>query len=336
MQTFDITAVLDALGLEYSVRGNEATALCPGHKKTTGKEDHSPSWWINIDTGVHMCFSCGYKGNLYQLVCDVKEFYLTGFGANLGYDYPAAQEWVSTVSEYTIEQMLEHLQQLPSYLYSSSTVLEMSEARLAVFSETVPEEQLAKRQLSPDAVKAYGVLWDTNKQAWILPLREPHFNKLMGWQEKGTIDRTFFNRPAGLQRSKTMFGVENQNEEIVIVVESPLDCLRIYTAGIAGAVAVCGSTISADQIKLIRYSKKVVAAFDNPNLDQSGRKASKEMLEYARKYGLNLFFFNYGSSGKKDPGDMTEDEIRWGVENAQSALLGELAYVQGDTKTVSG
>jgi hypothetical protein len=43
-----------------------------------------------------------------------------------------------------------------------------------------------------------------------------------------------------------------------------------------------------------------------------------------------------GGSTAKDPGDLTSEEIRWGVENAQSALLGESAYVQRDAQTVSG
>jgi DNA primase len=178
-------------------------------------------------------------------------------------------------------------------------------------------------------------MWDATKKSWVLPLREPHFNKLIGWQEKGTVDRTFFNRPTGLPKSKTLFGVDVQLEEVAIVVESPLDCLRMYSAGFPGAVAICGSSASEDQIKLLRYSQKIIVAFDNPNIDNAGAKASKEMLEWGRKYGLNLFFFNYGSSDKKDPGDMTDEEIRWGVDNAQSALFGESAYVQGNTQTVS-
>jgi hypothetical protein len=40
-----------------------------------------------------------------------------------------------------------------------------------------------------------------------------------------------------------------------------------------------------------------------------------------------MFFFNYGSSGKKDPGDLTDDEIAWGIHNAKSSVLGEMAYV---------
>lgn len=331
---YDVQAALEALGIQFEVHGNEANALCPMHYERTNKYDNSPSWWINLDTGAHTCFSCHYKGNLVHLVCDVKQMYITAWGADLkDYDYQSAKAWLASIAEVSIETLSEMMASLPSYIHSLPKPLEMSEARLAVF-DLPPAEQLAKRNITEKAAVTYGVLWDTAENRWILPLREPHFNNLYGWQEKGIgEDRYFRNRPAGLQKSKTLFGIENQNESVVIVVESPLDCLRIASAGIDGAVAICGSSVSEDQIKLLRYSQKIISALDN---DSAGHKGSKEMLNWGRKYGLNLFFFNYGGSTAKDPGDMTAEEIRWGVDNAQSALFGEAAYVQRNPEAVSG
>jgi hypothetical protein len=321
----DIPLVLDNLGMRYEEHGAEANALCPAHFARTGKQDNSPSWWINLDSGQHICFSCGYKGNLAQLVCDVNEFYTKTFD-KFYYDYDTARTWLSQVSAIPVEKLLEMVRSLPNRMESSPKPLEMSEARLAVFIEP-PASALVSRQITDEAISKYGVLWDEAKSAWILPLREPHFNRLMGWQEKGTLARTFFNRPAGLQKSKTLFGIENQNELCTIVVESPLDCLRLYSAGVVGAVAICGSGVSEEQVRLLRYSEKVICAFDNPKVDKAGLKASDEMRKHARKYGLNLFFFNYGSSGKKDPGDLTDEEIAWGIQHAKSYVLGEMAYV---------
>jgi hypothetical protein len=332
---YDVETAIEALGIDYDTRGDEALALCPMHEERTGKADHSPSWWINLETGMHMCFSCGYKGNLIQLVCDVKEFIARGYGDDKGYDYKAGELWLSTIAEISVEQLAEMVNSLPNYISAYPKPLEMNEARLAVFVEP-PQEALGARHITPESAFKYGILWDANKKSWILPLREPHFNKLMGWQEKGTVERTFMNRPPGMPRSKTLFGIENQNETLAIVVESPLDCVRIDSAGFDGAVAICGSTISEDQIRLLRFSDRIIAAFDNPNLDKAGAKAAKEMLNWSRKYSLNLWFFNYGSSSKKDPGDMTDEEIRWGVENAVSSIFGELAYVQRNAQTVSG
>jgi hypothetical protein len=323
----DIPKVLDALGMDFTEHGAEANSLCPAHLARTGKQDNSPSWWINLDTGQHICFSCGYKGNLAQLVCDVNEFYHKTWDNKYSYDYDTARTWLSEISSIPIEKLLEMVKSLPNRIEPVPKPLEMSEARLAVFTEP-PVEALAKRGVTPEAAAKYGVLWDNGKATWILPLREPHFSRLMGWQEKGTLNRTFFNRPAGLQKSKTLFGIENQNDNVTYVVESPLDCLRFHTAGFPGAVAICGATPSEEQVKLLRYSEKIVCAFDN---DKAGNKASEEMRKFARKYGMNLFFFNYGSSGVKDPGDMTDEQIAWGIQHAKSSVLGELAYVSGDT-----
>jgi len=323
---YDIPLALTALGIDFTDHGHEALALCPTHYERTGKEDNNPSWWINLDSGLHTCFSCGYKGNLLQLICDVKGFYFNG-----SYDYRAAESWLATAAEISIEDLQAALMAMPSYINEYAKPLEMSEARLAVFVEP-PQEALDSRNITAKEAAEYGILWEPKSQTWILPLREPTSNKLMGWQEKGTVDRTFKNRPAGLQKSRTLFGIENQNEQLVILVESPLDCLRLSAAGIRGAVAICGSSLSEDQVKLIRSSGKIVAAFDN---DKAGQKASKELLEFGIKYSLNLHFFNYGSSRVKDPGDMTDEELRWGVENAISALFGESAYVQGNAQAVS-
>ena len=332
---YDVETAIEALGIDYDVRGDEALGLCPMHKERTGKEDHNPSWSVNLETGMHMCFSCGYKGNLIQLVCDVKEFYAIGYGDDRGYDYRAGEQWLSTIAEISVEQLAELVNSLPNYIAAYPKPLEMNEARLAVF-EQPPQDALDSRHITAEAAFKYGVMWDKNKKNWILPLREPHFQKLMGWQEKGTVNRTFMNRPPHIPKSKTLFGLENQNESLAIVVESPLDCVRIASAGFAGAVAICGSSISEEQVKLLRFSDKIIAAFDNPNLDKAGLKASKEMLEWSRKYSLNLWFFNYGSSSKKDPGDMTDEEIRWGIDNAVSSIFGESAYVQRDSQAVSG
>lgn len=331
---YNVESALQGLGINYEDHGNEALALCPMHEERTGKADHSPSWWINLETGMHVCFSCGYKGNLIQLVCDLKNFVVDLWGKERSYDYKAGEGWLATVAEISLEQLASMVNSLPTYIAAYPKPVAMSEARLAVFVDP-PEDALQSRSITADAAKAYGVMWNQNTKTWILPLREPHFNKLIGWQEKGTVERTFMNRPPGLPRSKTLFGLENQNESMVIVVESPLDCVRIASAGWAGAVAVCGSTVSEEQVKLLRYSDKVVAAFDNPNVDKSGAKASKEMLNWSRKYGINLYFFNYGDSGKKDPGDLTDEEIRYGIENAVSSIYGESAYVQGNPQALS-
>ena len=51
------------------------------------------------------------------------------------------------------------------------------------------------------------------------------------------------------------------------------------------------------------------------------------MRQLAKRYGIELYFFNYGDSNKKDPGDMTNEEIEWGMTNARDSIYGEMAYL---------
>jgi hypothetical protein len=334
----NVAKVLDSLEIPYEDKGENAQGLCPMHERITGNPDHNPSWFIHLDTGQHICFSCGYKGNLQQLVCDVKEFYVSIWGQEVSgttaYDYAAANAWLESAIEVTIDELKQKFQSISQFISPPPKPLPMSEARLAIYVSP-PEEALFDRNLTEQSAEHYGVLWNKNTHTWILPLRDAQHATLMGWQEKGTVERTFKNRPAGLQKSKTLFGLAQQREDVAIVVESPLDCLRIHSAGIEGAVATCGAIVSEAQVKLLRYSGKIIAAFDNPNVDSAGKKACDQMRQYARKYGLNLYFFNYGDSGKKDPGDLTDAEIVWGIDNAKSALLGEAAYVYGNAQALS-
>jgi 5S rRNA maturation endonuclease (ribonuclease M5) len=329
---FDVEAVLESLGLDADAHGEELCALCPMHERRTGRLDHLPSWWINAETGAHICFSCGYKGNIFQLVCDVKEFYKeVTWGDNNEYDYHAAKVWLSSVAEVPAEKLQEMIRSLPQRIEPAPKPIPMSDARLAVFT-TPPLEALDSRNITPETAEEFGILWDKKTSSWILPLRDPETNQLLGWQEKGTVERTFYNRPVGLKKSTTLFGVQRLNGKTAIVVESPLDCARLSSAGFEIPVAICGSSLSDYQVKLLRSVDVIIAAFDN---DSAGQKANKEMLTWGKKYGFDLFFFNYSQSNKKDPGEMTDEEITWALENAKSSIYGESAYVHWDSKTVS-
>jgi len=307
----DVEKVL--LNLDVSMvaqRGNEVNGLCPMHKTRTGSDDHSPSWWVNLETGVHLCFSCGYKGNMYTLVRDLK-----------GLDHFDIQDFLKEKSEVPLDTLLQRLRDLPQYVTPEEPI-GMSEARLAVFTDA-PEIELKKRFLTREAVNAHGVLWDAKNSAWILPIREPNDFSLWGWQEKGATGRFFKNYPPGVKKSKTVFGVKILDESVPLwVVESPLDAVRLTGLGY-NAIATFGAIISEEQGKLMRRATSIISAFDN---DQAGKKASEQMLGFSRKYGFDLRYLNYAGIDVKDVGDMSEKQIQRGLETAKHMIYGKEAY----------
>ena len=308
----DVEKVLLGLDLQlYAQRGVEVNGLCPMHKKRTGKEDHSPSWWINSESGAHICFSCGYKGNIFTLVADVK-----------GISYFDAQDYIGESVEVPLDTLMRRIKDLPQYVQPEETIA-MSEARLAVYTDP-PDIELKKRFLIRGAVKVHGVLWDKSNDAWILPIRDPDNGALLGWQEKGARGRFFRNQPAGVKKSKTVFGVQiMSSSHDLIVVESPLDAVRLTGLG-HNSVSTFGAIMSEEQVKILRRAPKIIAAFDN---DKAGHTANEQIRVLARKYGMDLHYFNYRGIDVKDVGDMTEDEVERGIKTAKTSILGKAAYL---------
>lgn len=101
----------------------------------------------------------------------------------------------------------------------------------------------------------------------------------------------------------------------LIVVESPLDVARIRGAGFPYAVASYGVRISGEQLDLIqRHAEEVIWAWDN---DAAGDEISAELRTW---WCGHCRYYDYGDSDAKDPGEQTDEEIRWGVEHSISSI----------------
>ena len=307
----EVERTLLRLSIVSIPRSRELGAMCPMHEYRTGKKDNNPSWSINAITGAHNCFSCGYKGNLLTLISDLLEYG----------DLEKAKSWLRTDVELDIDFISRQLDEAKKTYIHLPKLVPMSEARLAVFGD-VPIWAANERGITIDACNRYGVRWQANDSSWILPIRTVDHNKLLGWQEKGQISRRFFNRPPGVPKSKTLFGMNCWDEDQMIVVESPLDAVKLASVGIPGGIATFGATVSQDQIEIMRRAKTLVIAMDN---DAAGKKSSQTLLATFRKVGIECWFFNYGDFQAKDIGDMTQDQIHWGIDNARHCVLGEAA-----------
>jgi hypothetical protein len=192
---YDVENVLVNLGLDYTVRGSEANALCPAHEKRTGRPDQNPSWWVNLETGKHVCFSCHFQGGILTLIAEVQGFSLAFWGSTTEeYDFDSARAWLAEVDEVDPDRLAMALTVLrtPKPVEGSS-LAPMSPARLAVFGPP-PEEALAARRVSRESVDRYSVLWRESNTSWVLPIYwQDHTGTpvLLGWQEKGQGHKYF-------------------------------------------------------------------------------------------------------------------------------------------------
>src|SRR6267142_346054 len=306
----DVLSSLEELGIAVSrIVHEEAWALCPGHFERVGKKNTRPNKWsVNTETGQHSCFSCGFSGSFVYLVQEVK-----------GYDRADAEQWVRNRGGISrLRRVLDNSQGRSADFERNEGIPAWNAARLALFTSP-PYSALEQRRLSSGAVTRYGVLWDSNKENWILPIRDPDTGKLWGYQEKG--EGWFCNKPARVEKSETLFGLETLTGSTAVILESPLDCLRLYTAGISGAVSSYGVQISDRQLELLfDRAEIIIFALDN---DAAGLSKMRSLRERYLRSGKRIKFVDYSHiPWAKDLGTegVTNQDIQKSVLRAKSIL----------------
>lgn len=300
--------------------GDEIWALCPMHEARKGKPDRHASWSVNKESGFHKCFSCGYGGTFVDLVLDLTD-----------YNVFEAHRWIRRhgVRLLSREEMLDlRYDRALSTPDEPEKAIEITEASLALFFRP-PIEEVHKRNLTMESVDRYDVLWDIHEHGWIIPVRLPD-TTLIGWQFKNKRD--FENYPWGMEKGLCLFGLELLEEgQTAIVVESPLDCCRIYDAGVEPddgvPVATYGSEWTDAQVRaLLERTDSVIWAHDN---DESGLDSTQRVAMGVMKRGKvthrgyasrfrDFRVYNYSGTKTKDPGEQSDAQIWHGIKDART------------------
>jgi DNA primase len=290
-----IEDLLDHIGVEDLRPGDsEIGGRCPKHEERTGERERRPDhFFVNRTTGLFHCFSCEYAGALIALIMDLTKVGLweahklmRDFDVELGVT-EEEQTWVPPFSSVDVEDQL----------------LEFGPP---------PERAIAKRHLTDIAVTRFGLRWDYEESAWILPIYGPT-GDLWGWQAKTA--EWVRNRPPGIRKSLTLFGIQVPQPDgmPLILVESPLDAVYLDGLGYA-AIASFGAAVSDTQMRLIiERTDDLILALDN---DRVGRNETLRLLEERWHHRMSIEVFNYWNTKKKDPGEMSPEQIENGITGA--------------------
>lgn len=291
--TTSLVDVLVSIGVEViNVGEREISGRCPVHIARTGKADGSPSWSMNAATGAWICFSCGARGSLMGLVQDLT-----------GSDQPA-YDYYATIATMGLERLT-----APQVTYKQEADI----VQYSKFSD-IPQEELDKRSLTAEACRLHSVRWDTKNECWVLPLFTRDRN-LLGWQSKksGWVR----NFPIGVKKSETLFGIERFKGTTAILLESPLDVVRLTSMGAdVQGLASFGAAISDQQtMMLAQYADRVIIAMDN---DEAGIASSKKLFDKLPRFRKGTLWLNYDGTSVKDIGDMTNEQITHAISTASA------------------
>ena len=288
-----VEAVLDRLGIEYDDRGRELKGYCQVHD-----DFPNPSCYYSAEKGVWHCFNCGASGNMAQLVemvCD-------------GVTLRMAKRWVHDLD----------LQTDPDPDRDQDAGPEWDESCITDY-DPPPRWALRQRGITAKAARRFEIRWDADDDSWVLPIRSPD-GVLRGCQFKWQSDPdrdplTTDDTRVGL----TLFGIAQFTPgTVAFLVESPLDVAVLATAGFAGGLASFGAGVTRQQAMLLStIASQIVLCLDNDKTGQEGEVALLKLLAALPGYSKPpVYSFNYGDMKGKDVGDLDDDQIRWGIENA--------------------
>lgn len=305
----DVVGALEELGLEILkvVDNSEAVVKCPAHMERLGKEDRHPSFSVNIDSGASNCFSCGFGSTYFA---DLVE-YVTSMNRAEVLAWIRQRGGIERARKILFKDDLQIVEREQEVL---------TEADLALCVPP-PPDQCAARHFTQEDAATYGVLWDPITSRWITPIRDPETFELWGWQEKSK--RVFLNRPDNVKKSSTLFGIDTLRDyggDTAVLVESPLDCVRILNAtGEPFTTAGFGKGITDTQLRILAKNyDRLIVALDN---DAAGIKIAKQLQKHWITRAMCVYFYDYADSEGKDPGDQSDDEICFGIDNAVPAIL---------------
>ena len=281
----DLYEILETAGIDQLRDSDkEVRGACPQHLSRTGHEDRHPSWSINKTKLTHNCFSCHYSGTLSQLLTDL--------------GHPPSPNLEQELKQQSFLRRMAEINPAETVAGISPILTEWS---LKNILGDVPQRLLDLKMLKRPAIDSYEVRWDSEFKTWVLPLRDPHGSLLGAQYRKKGFVRT---DPEGLSKSELMFGLAAVSDrDHVVVVESPLDAVRLYGLGIP-AVAALGSWVSDKQATLLaRIFARVYLALDN---DKAGRDGAERLFPSIRRRGAAPVMWRY-SKGVKDIGDVETD-----------------------------
>ena len=320
----NIVYILDKLGVIYNLNASHLTAICPC-KHHGGDRNNRLAFSWQMDFSRWICWShhCEVRhgSDIFALVRSI-----------LGVSFPEAVKWIRDV--------LLNFDDVPI------TRPQYKQPEIKIH-EPVPEKNLKYLMLDPQFLLDRGfdrnVLRDYNVGLWckpgtfmhnrvVFPIRDQYWF-LVGYTGRTTLPpdpnspypyrkwihgRSFFTKPTigelaigsllfNLDKAKLFLG----EERTIILVEGPLDGMRLQEAGFYNWVATLGTNFTACQrMLLIKYGiSNIYVGYDNDS--HSEKNAGEDGWQKIKKTCSSIFNLSkiHLPSGM-DFGDMSASQVR--------------------------
>lgn len=368
------TDIVSIIGerIELKKAGRNYKALCPFHGEKT------PSFMVSPELQIFKCFGCGEAGDVFAFLekYEGMEFpeALKYLADRAGIKLEKLGGGETSEKEKLIEINTQALR-FYNYLLLSHPVgkkaLEYLIDGRGLKKETIEEFKLGfapensyalkkflvdKKKFAPVDIEKAGIgilrgpnLYDRFGGRVIFPLFDHRGNpigfsgRILPWDKRET--GKYINSPETplYHKSNVLFGLNLsrsfiKKKKTAIVVEGELDLISSWQAGIKNVVAIKGSALTEDQVRLLsRFAQKFILALDS---DMAGDAATRRGIKIASDMGVEIKVAEI-TGGYKDP----DEAARGNIESYKKDLIGakviwdfliDSVFARNNTETGSG
>ncbi len=343
------TDIVSIIGerIELKKAGRNFKSSCPFHGEKT------PSFMVSPELQIFKCFGCGEAGDVYAFLekYEGMEFgeALKFLADRAGIKLERTKFGESSEKEKLVE-INTQVVRFYNYLLLEHPVgvkaLEYLEKQRGLKKETIEEFKLGfspensyalkkflvdKKKFLPTEIEKAGVgiprgqeLYDRFNGRVIFPLFDHRGNpigfagRVLPWDKRET--GKYINSPETplYHKSNVLYGLNLtrgfiKKKKVAIVVEGELDLISSWQAGIKNIVAIKGSALTDEQVKLLsRFAQKFILALDS---DMAGDAAARRGIKVASDIGVEVKVARI--TGFKDP----DEAARGNIESYKKDLI---------------
>ena len=310
--------------------GSNQFGLCPFHSEKT------PSFSVNPEKQMFYCFGCGKGGGVVNFIMELENLSYSDAVRHLakraGLTVP---EDKPDPNKHRRERMLE-LNRLTARFFhdklNESAAAQDYVARRGISRGIVKTFGIGYAPNTWDALtnemKARGFtqaelfdaglvaqgrsggVYDVFRNRLMFPVIDVR-GDVIGFSGRiiGDGEPKYLNSKETLvfNKSRNLFGLnlaKKSKKGYIILSEGNMDVVALHGAGFDSAVASLGTSLTAEQARLIsRYTSKVIIAFDN---DNAGKAASSRAIELLEKLDLNVRVLSMREA--KDPDEFIRSQ----------------------------
>ena len=189
----DIVEVISSY-IPLSRKGRNYFGLCPFH------DDHSPSLSVSPDKQIYKCFVCGESGNVFNFVMNYEHL-----------SFPEAANLLAKNIGMNLDISVKREDNKYEHLYETMDIAnKFYQNNLNSKEGTLAREYLAKRKLTPEIIKEFGIGLSLNKHDMLTNLL---ISKGHSLEELNSIDLANSNHDSYINR--IMFPLEDARGRVI-------------------------------------------------------------------------------------------------------------------------